>query len=213
MKVPPGPPFPEPLWNQIVCGVVWCYTGPTERADEVFAPIRAQFGPPALDGVQPLPFPVLQSMFDSLLPPGDQWYWKTDTVKKIPDEAIALHLKYGAELPTMQSTMHLYPIDGAASRVPDDATAWNNRDARWNMVIGAISPDPAHNERMIAWARAYWNALHPYSAGGAYVNMMMDEGQDRVRAAYGDHYDRLAQIKAKYDPGNLFHINQNIKPA
>jgi FAD/FMN-containing dehydrogenase len=112
--------------------------------------------------------------------------------------------------------MHLYPIDGAAGRVPANATAWNYRDAKWGQVMVGVSPDPADNPTMIAWTRAYWSALHPYSAGGAYVNMMMDasdEGQDRVRAAYGDNYDRLAAVKAKYDPGNLFRTNQNVTPA
>jgi FAD/FMN-containing dehydrogenase len=111
--------------------------------------------------------------------------------------------------------MHLYPVDGAAGRVPKEATAWNYRNAKWGMVIVGVSPDPADNERLIDWTRSYWHELHPRSAGGGYVNMMMDaadEGQDRVRAAYGDHYDRLARIKAKYDPDNLFRVNQNIKP-
>jgi FAD/FMN-containing dehydrogenase len=204
-------PFPEELWNQKMCGVVWCYTGDTP--EEVFAPIRAQFGPPALDWVGPIPRPALETMFDGLYPPGDQWYWKADFVKEIPDEAVDIHVAYAEQLPTWKSTMHLYPIDGVAGRVPKDATAWNYRDAKWGMVMVGVSPDPADNERMIDWTRAYWSALHPYSAGGAYVNMMMEEGQDRVRAAYGEHYDRLAAIKATYDPTNLFRVNQNIKPA
>jgi FAD/FMN-containing dehydrogenase len=204
-------PFPEELWNQKMCGVVWCYTGDTP--EEVFAPIRAQFGPPALDWVGPIPRPALETMFDGLYPPGDQWYWKADFVKEIPDEAVDIHVAYAEQLPTWKSTMHLYPIDGVAGRVAKDATAWNYRDAKWGMVMVGVSPDPADNEQMIEWTRDYWSALHPYSAGGAYVNMMMEEGQDRVRASYGDHYDRLAVIKGKYDPNNLFRVNQNITPA
>ncbi|MBW3634611.1 MAG: FAD-binding oxidoreductase [Chloroflexi bacterium] len=211
LTVPPTAPFPEELWLQKMCGVVWTYTGDTP--EEVFAPIRAQFGPPALDWVGPIPRPALESMFDGLYPPGDQWYWKADFVKEIPDEAVDIHIQYAEQLPTWKSTMHLYPINGVAGRVAKDATAWNYRDANWGMVIVGVSPDPADNERMIDWARSYWNDLHPYSAGGAYVNMMMEEGQDRVRASYGEHYDRLAAIKAKYDPNNLFRVNQNIKPA
>jgi FAD/FMN-containing dehydrogenase len=160
--------------------------------------------------------PALNSMFDGLYPAGDQWYWKADFVTEIPDEAVDIHVQYARELPTGKSTMHLYPIDGVAGRVPKDATAWTYRDAKWGMVIVGVSPDPADNPDMIAWTRAYWAALHPYSAGGAYINMMMDaadEGQDRVRAAYGEHYDRLAQIKGTYDPTNLFRVNQNIQPA
>jgi FAD/FMN-containing dehydrogenase len=204
-------PFPEELWNQKMCGVVWCYTGDTP--EEVFAPIRAQFGPPALDWVGPIPRPALETMFDGLYPPGDQWYWKADFVKEIPDEAVDIHVAYAEQLPTWKSTMHLYPIDGVAGRVAKDATAWNYRDAKWGMVMVGVSPDPADNERMIDWTRSYWSALHPYSAGGAYVNMMMEEGEDRVRASYGEHYDRLAAIKRTYDPGNLFRVNQNITPA
>jgi FAD/FMN-containing dehydrogenase len=211
LTVPPAAPFPEALWHQKMCGVVWAYTGDTP--EEVFAPIRAQFGPPALDWVGPITHPALNSMFDGLYPPGDQWYWKADFVEEIPDEAVDIHVQYAEALPTWKSTMHLYPINGVASRVPKDAMAWHSRDANWGMVIVGVSPDPADNEAMIAWARSYWSALHPYSAGGAYINMMMEEGQDRVRAAYGQHYDRLAQIKRKYDPNNLFRVNQNITPA
>jgi FAD/FMN-containing dehydrogenase len=211
LTVPAVAPFPEELWNQKMCGVVWAYTG--ETPEEVFAPIRVQFGPPALDWVGPISHPALNSMFDGIYPAGDQWYWKADFVTEIPDEAVDIHVQYAEQLPTGKSTMHLYPIDGVAGRVAKDATAWNYRDAKWGMVMVGVSPDPADNERMIDWTRSYWSALHPYSAGGAYVNMMMEEGQDRVRASYGEHYDRLAQIKAKYDPGNLFRVNQNITPA
>jgi FAD/FMN-containing dehydrogenase len=213
LTVPPALPFPEHLWNQKVCGIVWSCTQPWEQAEETFAPIRARFGQPALDGVGPISHQALQSMFDALYPAGEQWYWKSDFVNEIPDAAVDLHVQFAAELPTWKSTMHLYPIDGVAGRVPRDATARNYRDAHWGMVIIGVSRDPADNDRMTAWAREYWSALHPYSAGGAYVNMMMEEGQDRVRACYGEHYDRLARIKAKYDPDNLFQVNQNIKPA
>ena len=112
----------------------------------------------------------------------------------------------------MQSTMHLYPINGAAHRPGKNDTAFSFRDANFSEVIVGVDPDPANNERMIQWAKEYWLALHPYSAGGAYLNMSMDEGADLVRAAYRDNYARLAQIKAKYDPTNLFHVNQNIAP-
>jgi FAD/FMN-containing dehydrogenase len=212
LGVPPGPPFPEELWGKTMCGVVWCFTGDMDRADETFAPIRAQCGPPALDWVGPLPHPALQGMFDPIYPPGDQWYWKADFVNELSDEAIARHVEYGTALPTGKSTMHLYPIDGAASRVAKDATTWSYRDAKWASVIVGVSPDPADNERMTAWARQYWEALHPHSAGGAYINMMMDEGEDRIRATYGGNYDRLAAVKTQYDPTNLFRVNQNIAP-
>ena len=212
VTVPPAPPFPEPLHLKKMCAIVWCYTGPLDQAEAAFAPIRA-FGPPAVDFAGPLPWPALQSMFDALYPPGLQWYWKADFFADLSDAAIDLHVTYGAQVPTMHSTMHLYPINGAAQRVGRDETAFSFRDATFAEVIVGVDPDPANNQRMIQWARDYWLALHPYSAGGGYVNMMMDEGLDNVKAAYRENYARLAQTKATYDPTNLFHLNQNIRPT
>jgi len=212
LMVPPGPPFPEELHLKKMCGVVWCYTGPEAGAEEVFQPIK-EFGPPAMYGVQPMPYPALQGAFDALYPPGLQWYWKGDFVNELSDEAIALHVKHGYEMPTMHSTMHLYPIDGKAHQVGPDDTPWAYRKAKWSKVIAGVDPDPANTEAISAWAKEYWEALHPHSAGGAYVNFMMEEGEDRVKATYGSNYERLAAIKQKYDPRNLFRVNQNIKPA
>jgi hypothetical protein len=212
VTVPPAAPFPEQYHLHKMCAIVWCYNGPLEQAEERFKPIRA-FSPPAIDFAGPIPWPVLQSMFDGLYPPGLQWYWKADFFREISDSAIDLHTKYGAQLPTMHSTMHIYPINGAAQRVGKNDTAFSFRDASFAEVIVGVDPDPANNERMTSWARDYWTALHPHSAGGGYVNMIMDEGETTVKAAYRDNYARLAQIKAKYDPTNLFHMNQNIKPG
>jgi FAD/FMN-containing dehydrogenase len=213
LVVPPGPPFPEAIHLKNVCGIVWCFTGTQEQAEATFAQVR-KVAPLLFEFLTPMPHPMLQSMFDALYPKGHQWYWKADFVRELPDAAIAEHIKYGSKLPTMQSTMHLYPIDGAASRVGAQDTTWAYRDAHWGMVVVGVDPDPAKKDELITWARAYWDATHPYSAGGAYVNMMMDdEGQDRVRASYGANYTRLAEIKRKYDPDNFFCINQNIKPA
>jgi len=212
LTVPPAPPFPENLHLKKMCGVVWCYTGPEKDAERIFKPIR-EFGPPALYGIQAMPHPMLQRAFDALYPPGLQWYWRADFVKELSDEAIALHVKHGSDVPTMHSTMHLYPIDGAAHRVRKDDTPWSYRDATWAEVIVGVDPDPANTKRITEWTKAYWEALHPYSAGGAYVNFMMDEGEERIKATYRDNYARLASIKKKYDPTNLFRVNQNIKPA
>ena len=209
--VPPVPMFPQEHHLKKVCVVTWCYTGDLERAEEVFAPIR-RWAAPLMDFVGQIPWPALQSLFDALYPPGLQWFWRADFVKDISDEAVDLHLKYAEQLPTGHSTMHLYPINGAAHRVGKNDTAWSFRDARFAQVIVGVDPDPTNNAPMIQWAQDYWTALHPHSAGGAYVNMMMEEGEDRVKAAYRENYQRLAAIKAKYDPNNLFHINQNIKP-
>ena len=212
ITIPPAPPFPEALWGRKSCAIVWCYTGSHERADDVLDPVRS-FGAPLLVGVQEMPFNVLQGAFDGLYPAGLQWYWRADFFNEITDAAIEVHRKFGAQLPTGHSTMHMYPIDGAAGRVSEDATAFAYRDGGWAGVIVGVDPDPANAGMITDWAKAYWQELHPTSAGGAYVNFMMDEGDDRVRAAYRGNYDRLAQVKERYDPDNVFHINQNIKPA
>ena len=209
--VPPAPQFPAHLHFKKMCAIVWCYTGPIKKAERVFAPIRRSW-PAALDLVGPMPHPTLQTLFDGLYPPGLQWYWKADFVRDLPDAAIAIHLKFAAALPSLHSTMHMYPINGAAGRVKSSATPWAYRDANWGSVMVGVDPDPANKEKISAWAREYWTALHPYSAGGAYINMMMEEGDDRIRATYGKNYPRLAKIKKRYDPTNLFRVNQNIKP-
>ena len=210
--VPPGPPFPEELHNKNMCGIVWCYTGPMELAEATFKPIREQF-PPALDFVGPIPHPALQSMFDPLYGPGLQHYWKADFVRELSDEAIEVYIEHGSQLPSILSTMHLYPVNGAAHRVGQHDTAWSYRDATWSAVIVGADADSANKDRIINWVRAYWDAIHPYSAGGAYVNFMMEEeGDERVKASYRDNYTRLAAIKSKYDPANFFRVNQNIKP-
>jgi FAD/FMN-containing dehydrogenase len=211
-SVPPGPPFPEELHLRKVCGVVWCYVGGAEDAAEAMAPFLDALPEPLLHGPQAMPHPALQSAFDGIYPKGDQWYWRADFVKEIPDEAVSAHASFGPEMPTPQSTMHLYPLDGAAHDVGPADTPWAYRDANWGSVFAGVAPDPAEAESIRRWSVDYFEALHPYSAGGAYVNMMMDEGQERVRASYGDNYDRLASIKAKYDPGNVFRVNQNIEP-
>lgn len=211
LVVPPGPPFPEHLHNRKMCGIIWCYAGPLDKAEDVFKPVRA-FRKPALDLVGPMPHPMLQSMFDGIYPPGLQWYWKADFVNELSDDAIATHMKFAPNIPTMFSTMHLYPINGAASRVGTSDTPWAYRGANWAEVIVGVDPDPAKKDQIINWARRYWEALHPYSAGGAYINFMMDEGEDRVKATYGENYERLVAVKTRYDPNNLFRVNQNIRP-
>lgn len=211
MAVPPAPMFPQHLHGKKVCGIVWCCTGPADKAEKAMQPLRRS-GKPALDHVGPIPFPALQSIFDPFYPPGLQWYWKADFVKELSDEAIALHVRHGSGLPTPLSAMHLYPIDGAAHKHRSDDTAFSFRDANWAEVIFGVDVDPANKDEIVGWARRYFDDVHPYSAGGAYVNFMMDEGQDRVKATYRDNYGRLSAIKKKYDPENFFSVNQNIRP-
>jgi FAD/FMN-containing dehydrogenase len=213
LVVPPAPPFPEHLHGKKMCGVVWCYSGAMEGAEEAFRPIRQEVGPPAFEFLGPMPLPVLNSLFDALYPPGLQWYWRGDFVTELTDEAIAMHLRYGPEVPTMHSTMHLYPIDGAVHRVGSHDTAFSYREAKWSAVFVGVDPDPDNNERIIGWTKEYWDAVHPHAGGGAYVNFMMDEGQERIKATYRDNFERLVAIKNKYDPTNLFRVNQNIRPT
>jgi len=212
VTIPPVPMFPQEHHLKKMCVITWCYAGDLTKAEKVFKPIR-EFCPPVMDVAGPIPFPVLNSLFDALYPAGLQWYWKADLFNEISEKAIAIHLKYASKLPTPHSTMHIYPINGAAHRVSKKDTAWNFRDASFSMVIVGVDPDPANKDRLVEWAKDYWMALHPFSAGAAYLNFIMEEGEERVRLAYGENYARLAQIKATCDPHNLFHVNQNIRPG
>jgi Berberine and berberine like len=212
MTVPPGPPFPEELHLRKMCGIVWCYQGSIERANTILESIRS-YRPPAFEFFAPMPFPMLQGLFDGIYPAGLQWYWKADFFKELSDAAIEKHIEHAALLPTWQSTMHLYPVNGKVNRVGETDTAFGHRDAVWSQVIVGVDPDPANRGKITDWARGYYDALHPFGAGGAYLNFMMEEGEDRIRATYRGNYDRLAAIKAKYDPGNFFRVNQNIRPA
>ncbi len=212
MTVPPGPPFPEALHFKKMCAIVWCCNTSMEAANAAFGELRSKI-PPAFEFFVPMPFPMLQGMFDGLYPTGLQWYWKADFVKELPDAAIDLHVEFGKQMPTLHSSMHMYPINGAAHRPSSTDTPWSYRDATWSTVIVGVDPDPANKDAITDWAKRYYDALHPYGAGGAYVNFMMEEGEDRIRATYRDNYTRLAAVKAKYDPTNFFNVNQNIKPA
>jgi FAD/FMN-containing dehydrogenase len=214
LTVPPVPDFPEELHLKKMCAIVWCLVGVSdEEAKELIAP-ALQVGTPALHGVQPMPHAAMQGMFDPLYPKGLQCYWRGDVVTEISDELIDKHLEWSSKLPTMLSTMHLYPIDGAVRDVGAEETAFSYRDGGWSGVIFAVDPDPANADKLRDWCVSYWDATHEYSAGGAYVNFMGEgESQDRVRATYRGNYDRLARVKAQYDPGNVFNVNQNIVPA
>jgi hypothetical protein len=212
LVVPPAPVFPEHLHLKPVCGIVWCCTGSAEQTTEALKPMRT-LGQPAFDHVAPAPFPTVQSFFDTLFVPGLQWYWRADNFTELTDDAIARHVDHGSKIPTMLSTMHLYPVNGAAQRVGRNETAYSFREALFAEVIVGVDPDPANAGKITTWCKEYWDALHPYSAGGACVNFMMEEGQDRVQAAFRDNYNRLASIKKTYDPTNFFRVNQNIRPA
>ena len=210
--VPPGDPFPREHWGKKMCVLLLAHTGATATA-EVDA-VRAALPKPLIDWVGPLSYLALQSMFDALNPAGMQWYWKGDFVDTLSDAAIDAHLAHAAKLPSTFSLMHLYPIDGAVHRTPKADTAWGARDATWSMVIAGIDPDPAKAGELKAWASEYWAAVHPFNRAGAYPNFMMgDEDEGRVKASYGENYPRLAALKHKFDPANLFRVNHNIRPS
>ncbi len=207
----PGPPFPEHLHKKQFCGMIWCYAGDLEKANEVFKPILAM--KPLFDHLGPMPYPAIQQMFDGLLSPGLQWYWRADFFNELATEVRNMHLKFGSKIPTPLSQMHLYPISGAAGRVAKDATPWAYRDAKYAGVIVGVDPDPANADKIASWCKEYSDALHPYSSGGAYLNFIMNEGQERIKASYRHNYERLTKIKRKYDPDNFFKVNQNILPG
>jgi FAD/FMN-containing dehydrogenase len=211
--VPSSAPFPEEIWGRKICALISCFNGPEDEGEKLFAEILGALPEPIFKYVGYIPFPAIQSLFDPLLPKGMQWYWKGDFVKELTDEAIDIHLEFSAKSPSELSLTHFYPIDGAVHRVAGDAMAWSCRDATWSMVIAAIDPDPAKADALRVWAKDYWEAIHPHNLGAAYVNFMMEEGTDRIKATYGDNHARLATIKKKYDPTNFFRVNQNIAPA
>jgi FAD/FMN-containing dehydrogenase len=209
---PPLPFIPEKRHGETFCLMVACWTGPLEKGEQALQPIRSA-GPVAAELVTTMPFPALNSAFDALLPPGLQHYWKAAFATEITDGAIQAHLQHGPKVPVVNSTMHIYPINGACSRVPGKATAFAFRDARFATVIAGMWPQAQDNAKNIKWVKDYYRAIEPHSSRGGYVNFMADDDQDRVRENYKENYDQLASIKKKYDPGNLFHINQNIKPS
>ncbi|MBW3591923.1 MAG: BBE domain-containing protein, partial [Actinobacteria bacterium] len=210
---PPLPFIPEDRVGDLFCVMVTCWTGPAEEADAVLkpffdvAPVKAQH-------VGPMPYAALNSAFDGLVPAGLQHYWKADFVTDLTDLAIAGHVDHGKRTPVVNSTMHLYSINGAVHRVGPEETAFGHRDKKFAAVIAGMWPDPADNDANIAWVRNYYEAIHPHSGSeGGYINFMAADDEHRVQDNYGRNYPRLARVKATYDPDNLFHLNQNIVPA
>lgn len=206
----PGAPFPEHLHNKQFCGIVWCYTGNLDKVQEIFQPILDMN--PIFEHMGDMPYPSMQTMFDGFFPSGMQWYWRADFFNGLGPEIRKQHLEFGSKIPSSLSQMHLYPITGKASRVGKDETPWAYRDAKYAGVIVGVDPHTENATKITHWCKEYWNALHPYSSGGAYSNFMMDEGQDRIKASFKQNYHRLSKIKKQYDPENLFRVNQNIEP-
>jgi FAD/FMN-containing dehydrogenase len=208
---PPLPFIPEDRHGDTFMAFVACWAGPIEEGETVLKPLH-DVAPVVAEHVGPMPYPALNAAFDALVPPGLQHYWKANFVTELTDAMIDAHLEHGPDVPVVNSTVHIYPINGACHRVAPDATAFVNREANFATVIAGMWPDPAQNEANIKWVRDYYDATAPLSEEGGYINFMAADDQDRIRANYGSNYDRLVQVKREYDPDNLFHLNQNIAP-
>ncbi|MDX8448307.1 FAD-binding oxidoreductase [Mesorhizobium captivum] len=212
--VPSGDPFPKEHWGKKICVLLISHNGAAADAEKAVNSVRAALPKPIIDFAGLIPYTVLQGMFDGLYPKGLQWYWKGDFVQMLPDAAIDAHIQQAAKVPSEVSCMHLYPIDGAVHRMSEEESSWNCRDATWSMVIAGVGSDPAQAPALKKWAKDYWEAVHPFDLNGAYPNFMMDdEGEARLKATYGENYKQLRKLKKKYDPGNLFRVNHNIRPA
>lgn len=213
-KIPSSAPFPPELWGQRICLLMSCYAGTEKEGRSALSPLLDGLPAPHFNWMGTMPYSSVQCMFDALYPEGMQWYWKGDFVKSLPDAAIVKHLEHAAMTPSEMSLMHLYPIDGAVRRIARSETAWSCRDATWSMVIAGIDHNPQQAGPVRRWAKAYWEAVHPFNEDGAYPNFMMDdEGETRLKATYSENYPRLAALKKKFDPNNLFSVNQNIRPS
>jgi len=208
---PPLPFIPEERHGEPFLAFVSCWAGELDDGPAALKSLRDVAAPMA-EHVGPMPYPALNSAFDALVPPGLQHYWKANFVKELTDDAIAAHLEHGPKIPAVNSTVHIYPINGACHRVAHDATAFAYRDATFATVIAGMWPDPAENDANTKWVRDFYDATAPHSEPGGYVNFMADDDQGRIRDNYRGNYDRLVDVKRAYDPGNLFHLNQNIKP-
>ena len=213
ITAPPAPFVPEPVRGQPVVGIIVCYAGPVEEGEEVLRPLR-EFGPPGIDLVQPMPYVAVQRLIDDGNPAGLQNYWSADFLAELPDEAVDVLVEHATKPVSPLSQMLLVRGGGAIARVDDEATAFGQRDAPWNVHWLSLWPDPADTERNIAYTRGIATAMKPWTTGRVYLNFIGDEGSGRVEAAYGpERYARLQALKAKWDPQNLFRHNQNIAPA
>ncbi len=211
-QAPPLPFIPADRVDVPFPVIVSCWTGDHDEGATLLQRFR-DVAPPVAERVGPMPYPTLNSAFDALYPRGLQHYWKAAFAGQLTDEAIAAHLEHGPRIPAVNSAVHLYPINGACHDVSADATAFGHRDANYACVIAGMWPDPADSQANTRWVRDYYAALAPHCQPGGYTNFASADDQQRVRDNFGAGYDRLREIKHRYDPDNLFHLNQNITPA
>ncbi len=200
-----------------IAGIVLCYSGPLAEGERVLKPLRA-FGPPLVDQVGPIPYTAAQQLIDAFYPSGLQNYWKSSFLEGISDEVTDTMVTYCAERPSpMCHGLIEHQLGGAVSRVDREATAFTHRDVEYSFMSLGVCSDPAEAEKCARWAQEFWDTMQPCSTGGVYVNYLgreADEGPERIKAAYGpEKYARLVALKNRYDPTNLFRLNQNIKPS
>jgi FAD/FMN-containing dehydrogenase len=208
---PPLPFVPENRVGEPFILVVSCWTGSADDGERILQRLR-DVARPVAEHVGPMPYAALNSAFDGLVPRGLQHYWKAAYAADLSTELIRAHLEHGPKVPAVNSTVHLYPINGACQDVAPDATAFGHRDASYAMVIAGMWPDPADNQANTQWVRDYYSAIAPLSQEGGYVNFASSDDQSKVAANYGVNYARLQEVKRRYDPHNVFHLNQNIQP-
>ncbi|MFB7891871.1 FAD-binding oxidoreductase [Microbacterium sp. NPDC056044] len=208
---PPLPFVPEDRAGEPFVAVAFCIDGPAEQAAKFVQGFR-DVAKPVAEMVGPMPYPAMNSLFDGLVPRGLQHYWKAAFLEDITPESLSAHLQHGPLVPTVNSTVHFYPINGACHDVAADATAFGHRDANFALVIAGMWPDPAENTANTAWVRDYYAAIEPFALGGGYVNFLSQDDQPKASSNYGANYGRLRTVKRAYDPGNMFHLNQNIAP-
>jgi hypothetical protein len=210
-KAPPLPFLPGEWHGKEILALAVCYSGSIEDGERVVKLLRS-FGQPIADVIAPHPFAAWQAILDPLLTPGMRNYWKSHDFRQLSDGLIDVLVEYARRIPDPQSEIAFAQVGGAVSRVPDAATAYTHRDAQFVLNVHGRWGDPANDGKCIDWARELFHAAAPFATGGVYVNFLTQEEQDRIPAAYGDNYERLVTLKRKYDPDNMFRINQNIRP-
>ncbi len=210
-QAPPLPFLPAEVHGKNVAVLAIFYAGNIAEGERLIQPLRS-FGTPYGEHVGAQPYVEWQKAFDPLLTPGARNYWKSHNFTELSDGTLDAMIEFAGKLPTPQCEVFVGHIGGAPNRVAPDAMAWGHRDAKFVLNVHGRWDQPREDQKVIEWARGVFNATAPYASSGAYVNFMTDEEGDRVAAAYGANYDRLVRVKRQYDPENIFHLNQNIKP-
>jgi FAD/FMN-containing dehydrogenase len=212
-RAPPAPWLEPEIHGQPIVALFACHIGPAQEGEKQLAPIK-RHGSPVGDIIQTRPYVSQQSLFDATQPKGRRYYWKSEYLATLDRQLLDLAMEHAQQMPSPHSSIVVFPIGGTLNRLPRDYSAVGNRDACWVLIIAASWEDPAQDAPNIEWARTAWERMRSFSTGGTYINFLTEEeGEPRIRAAYGDNYDRLAAIKRTWDPSNLFRANKNIAPA